>query len=132
MLSIRDQGKSGHLGVVGDRGETEFDAARGKRVNDFADIVADNAEAGSVRIVLDDATEGGLSIISHGVGLVKHDDLDGWDFSAGWVLGKFLLRKFLNFVSNHLNPPLIRSIQLKYSLPVEINSEHILCQCEYN
>ena len=118
--------------MVGDRGETEFDAARGKRVNYLADIIADNAEARGVRIVLDDSTERGLSIISHGVGLVKHDDLDGWDFSAGGVLGKFLLRKFLNFVSNHLDSPLVRSIQLKYSLPVEINSEHILCQRQHN
>ena len=115
LFGVGDQCKSGHLCIMSDRAEPELDATGGQRVDNLADVVADDAEASSDCVVLDDASEGGLRIIGQRIGFVENDDLEGWDLPATRVLSKLFLRKFLNLVSNDLDSTFVRSIKLKHS-----------------
>ena len=56
--------------------ESEARAARLQRGDDFGDGVAEEAEAGAARELLDDPAQGELGILGHRVALVQDDELE--------------------------------------------------------
>ena len=72
----------GHL-LQAERREAEPSAARLERRRDLRDVVADHAEPGILRVLLDDTAERGLRVVGHGIGLKR----DGKCRKCGKVFG---------------------------------------------
>ena len=63
--------------VAAEGGEAEAGATGLERGDDLGHVVADEAESGVLGVLLDDAAEGELRVVGHGVGLVEDDELAG-------------------------------------------------------
>jgi len=125
LFGFADQREPGHLGLRSDRTEAKLDTARSKRVNDLANVVADYAEARRLRVCLNYATQGRLSVVRHGVGLVEHDHLKGRNIAAAGVLSQLFLGELFHLVADDLDSTLIRGVQLEHALSVEVLTEHV-------
>ena len=71
IFSLADLVQTLSLGLNADGRESKLDTSGGQRVDDLADVVADDAESGGAGVGLDDAAEGCLGINCHGVCLVQ-------------------------------------------------------------
>lgn len=105
--------------------EAELDASGGKRINDLSDIVADDAEAGRLRVSLDNAAQGCLGVDRHRVGLVQDADLD-WRAASVRPALNLPLRKFLDLVADDGNATLVGGVEFQNPRLVEILTEHFL------
>ena len=62
--------------IAAEGGEAEAGATGLEGGDDLGHVVADEAEPGVLGVLLDDAAEGELRVVGHGVGLVEDDELD--------------------------------------------------------
>ena len=62
--------------IPAEGGEAEAGATGLEGRDDLGHVVADEAEAGVLGVLLDDAAEGELGVVGHGIGLVEDDELD--------------------------------------------------------
>jgi hypothetical protein len=78
------------------RGEPKAGAATLQGGNDFGHVIANQAEARVPGVLFNDAAQGELGVVRHGVGFVENNELD--------ARGKELLRagEFFDFVANDL------------------------------
>lgn len=109
--------------------ESELHTPGSEGIDYFGDIVADDAEAGILRVCFDNSPQSGLSVMSHRVSFVQNANLNWRDLSIGIGVQSYLpLRKFLYFLSHYVDTALVRSVQLDHSLLVEISAESFLSQ----
>lgn len=83
---------------------------------------------------LNNPPEGSLRVRSHGVGLVKDDELEWrarvvFEVSLG-RLGHSQISKRLDLVPNHGNPSLIGSVHFENATAEEIRPPHVPAQCQ--
>jgi hypothetical protein len=65
--------KSIHSGALLHGSKTELGATTRQRVNDSADVIANQAEARRATVLLNCATKGGLGIAGQTVGFIQND-----------------------------------------------------------
>ena len=97
LLDLRD----------GERREAKARAAALDGGDDLVDVVADDAEADVLRVLLDDAAERGLCRRRHHVGLIEDDELVALgEQRAG-------LGEVLDLLAHDVDPAVVRRVQLQ-------------------
>ena len=127
-LSLANTQEALLLRLERDRSEPELDASRSERVNDLADVVANDAEACRVAVCLDYAPQRSLCVIGHGVSLVEDHELELRHIASVGMPSNLALCELLHLLSHHYDAALITGVELKHPLTVEIWSEKVLCK----
>ncbi len=59
------------------RSESKFGASTCERIDDSADVIADQTETGGAAVLFDCATKGSLGVTGETVGFIQNDQFEG-------------------------------------------------------
>jgi len=121
-------------------GKSEPSTSRLKGGNDLRQVVADNAEAGRLRVTLNYSPQRVLCILGHGIRLIENHQLQ---IATSLLLTPCLLAlaqtgvkplgcdEIDDLLPHHLDPTIVRGIQLKHLRTNLLLCEH-LPRCSQN